>query len=330
MRCTNRFCRCICTVIGIALLFMTGCGQDIASLDVPYDVYGSSRTFGIASAPSLESPLYFSDGLCVSEDVSIGIESTDSHLVAGAGAFNLATESVVYAKNIYERLYPASTTKILTAYIALNYCDDLDAYVTVSENAVNLEPDSSVCGLKAGDVIRVRDLLYGMLLPSGNDAAIAVAEYIAGDVKSFVDIMNREAHTLGATRSHFTNPNGMPDENHYSTIYDMYLLFAKALENETFLEMIGTASYDVSYTNATGEAVERTWRNTNQYLTGNIRIPEGFTIAGGKTGTTDDAGYCLVLYSYNTLGQPIISVIFKADTRSDLYLLMNQILEGYA
>lgn len=317
-------------MITIALLFATGCGQDTASLAVPYDVYGASETYGIAVSPAGESPIYFSDGLCVSEDISIGTDTTDSQVAEGAGAFNLATGSVVYAKNLYERLYPASTTKVLTAYIALGYCDDLNAYVTVSENAVDQASDSSVCGLKAGDVIRLRDLLYGLMLRSGNDAAVAIAEYIAGDVAAFADIMNREAHALGATQSHFVNPNGLPDENHYTTVYDMYLIFAKAVENDSFLDLIRTVSYDVAYTDADGELVEHTWENTNQYLSGSATAPDGFTVVGGKTGTTGDAGYCLVLYSYNAAGQPIISIVFKADGRSNLYLLMNEMLEGFA
>ena len=135
---------------------------------------------------------------------------------------------------------------------------------------------------------------------------------------------------MGATRSHFANPNGLPDENHYTTVYDMYLIFNKALENETFVNIISAKSYDTVYTNAQGESEEHTWENTNQYLAGTTEAPEGFTVVGGKTGTTGDAGYCLVLYSYNAANQPIISIVFKADGRSNLYLLMNEMLAGYA
>lgn len=314
----------------MVLMLTAGCGSNNAALSQPYDVYATTDSVGISVPSAAADKSYFSGNLCVSEDVAIGTDVTDSQVAEGAGAFNLATNSVVYAKNLYERLYPASTTKVLTAYIALKYCDDLDAPVTVSENAVNQASDSSVCNLKAGDVITLRDLLYGLMLRSGNDAAVAIAEYISGDVDSFVALMNQEAQMLGATQSHFVNPNGLPDENHYTTVYDMYLLFAKALENETFVNIIGTKSYDAVYTNAQGERVERTWENTNQYLAGTSEIPEGFTVVGGKTGTTGEAGYCLVLYSYNAANQPIISIVFKADGRSNLYLLMNEILSGFA
>lgn len=327
MRCTNK----ILSLILIAGLMMTvGCGSKEAALDTPYDVYTTTNSVGISVTSNASDKSYFSNNLCVSEDVSIGTDVTDSQVAEGAAAFNLATNSVVYAKNIYERLYPASTTKILTAYIALKYCDDLDAYVTVSENAVDQASDSSVCNLKAGDVIKLRDLLYGLMLRSGNDAAVAIAEYISGDVDSFAALMNQEAAALGATQSHFVNPNGLPDEDHYTTVYDMYLLFAKALENETFVDIISTKSYDTVYTSAQGETVELTWENTNQYLSGASTAPEGFNVVGGKTGTTGEAGYCLVLYSYNAANQPIISIVFKADGKSNLYLLMNEMLSGFA
>lgn len=328
MKCTNK---CIALLlVTMFLVGLCGCSNSQTELASAYDTYQIADSVGISVATSDNTKAYFSNQLCVSEDVSIGTDTTNSQVAEGAGAFNLATGNVVYAKNLYERLYPASTTKVLTAYIALKYPEDLDAYVTISENAVNQASDSSVCNLKAGDIIKMRDLLYGLMLRSGNDAAVAIAEYVAGDITSFADLMNREAAAIGATQSHFVNPNGLPDENHYTTVYDMYLIFSKALENQTFIDIISTKSYDVVYTDASGKAVERTWDNTNQYLTGATKAPEGFTVVGGKTGTTGDAGYCLVLYSYNASGQPIISIVFKADGKSNLYLLMNEMLSGFA
>ena len=272
---------------------------------------------------------YFSQNLCVADDVNIGNDTTDSQVAEGAGTFNLATNTVTYAQNIYEKLYPASTTKILTAYIALKY-GNLEDYVTVSENAADQASDSSVCGLRAGDVVQLKDLLYGMMLKSGNDAAIAIAEHIGGSVEGFADMMNQEALAMGATRSHFVNPNGLPDENHYTSVYDLYLIFQNAVQNQTFLDIISTMSYDVVYTDVNGAGVEKTWENTNQYLTGKEKAPEGITVVGGKTGTTGAAGYCLVLYSYNASGQPIVSIVLKADGKSNLYLLMNEMLSGFA
>lgn len=316
-------------VFCLAALLITGCGTDV-SLEQPYDVYETTAEAGIAAVSFGLEKSYFSEDLCVADDFPLGTDETDSQVAEGAGAFNLATNTVVYAKNIYERLYPASTTKILTAYLALKYCTDLDQMVTVSEYAADQASDSSVCGLKAGDVMSMRDLLYGMMLRSGNDAAIAIAEAISGSVEEFASLMNEEALALGATQSHFVNPNGLPDENHYTSVYDLYLMFRAALENELFVDIISTKSYVVSYTDAQGNPVEQNWENTNQYLSGHSEPPEGFQVIGGKTGTTGDAGYCLVLYSLNSSGQPIISIVLKADGKSNLYLLMNEMLAGFA
>lgn len=328
MKCTNKYIAFLLAVV--LLIGLCGCGASQEELVSSYEVYQTAEAIGISASADDNSKSYFSDGLCVTEDITLGTDTTHSEVAEAAGAFNLASGEVVYAKNLYARMYPASTTKILTAYVTLKYCNDLDAYVTISENAVNQASDSSVCNLKAGDVIKLRDLLYGLMLRSGNDAAVAIAEYVAGSVDAFAELMNKEALALGATQSHFVNPNGLPDENHYTTVYDMYLIFVKALENQTFIELISTKSYDVVYTNAAGEAQKYTWESTNQYTTGTQHAPEGFHVIGGKTGTTGEAGYCLVLYSYNASGQPIISIVFKADGKSNLYLLMNEMLLGYA
>ena len=310
MKCINKM-RLLC-LCGIAAVFMSGCGQTVVSYDNPYDIYSTSADYGLASEGAGSEKTYFSQNLCVADDVNIGNDTTDSQVAEGAGTFNLATNTVTYAQNIYEKLYPASTTKILTAYIALKY-GNLEDYVTVSENAADQASDSSVCGLKAGDVVQLKDLLYGMMLKSGNDAAIAIAEHIGGSVEGFADMMNQEALAMGATRSHFVNPNGLPDENHYTSVYDLYLIFQNAVQDQTFLDIISTMSYDVVYTDVNGAGVEKTWENTNQYLTGKEKAPEGITVVGGKTGTTGAAGYCLVLYSYNASGQPIVSIVLKAD-----------------
>lgn len=327
MKCISKI---LCFLFASSMTLALGCGTDAATLSQPYDVYSTTASAGISASTADMEKSYFSSSLCVSEDVSIGTDTTNSQVAEGAGAFNLATGEVVYAKNLYKKLYPASTTKILTAYIALKYCDDLDAYVTVSENAADQAADSSKCDLRAGDVITLRDLLYGLMLRSGNDAAIAIAEHISGSVEAFAELMNQEAAKLGATQSHFVNPNGLPDENHYTSVYDMYLFLAKAIENEEFVNIISTTSYDAVYTGTDGETVERTWENTNQYTSGKTAAPEGFQIIGGKTGTTGEAGYCLALFSYNPKNEPIISIVFKADGKSNLYLLMNEILQNFA
>jgi D-alanyl-D-alanine carboxypeptidase (penicillin-binding protein 5/6) len=304
---------------------MTGCGKTDTT-DNSYQVYNSALNQYDSTDGTFS---YFASDLCVTEDVNVGTDTTDSQVAEAAGVFNLNTKEITYSQNIFERLYPASTTKILTAYIIIKYCD-LSDMVTVSENAVAQSEDSSVCNLNAGDVLSVRDLLYGLLLASGNDAAVALAEYYAGTVDNFADVMNSEAAALGASASHFVNPNGMPDEDHYTTVYDMYLIFKEAIRYTDFVNIIQTQSYTATYTSASGSEVTNVWNNNNRYISGKKEAPAGFTVIGGKSGTTGAAGYCLVLYSQNEAGEDIVSIVFKADGISNLYLLMNQILAGYA
>lgn len=316
--------------MGIVAIFISGCGQkNEAVLKDAYHTYETASLYGISESVSSADKEYFSEALCVSDGTNTGTESTDSQVAAGAGLFNLATGEVCYAQNIYDKLYPASTTKILTAHIALKY-GNLDDYVTISENAVNQASDSSVCGLQAGDIIQLKDLLYGLMLRSGNDAAVAIAEHISGSVEEFAALMNEEAALMGAVTSNFVNPNGLPDDNHYSSVYDLYLIFQSAVKDQRFLDIIGTLSYTAAFTNANGETVERTWENTNYYINRKETAPEGIIVIGGKTGTTNAAGYCLVLLSYNSSNQPIVSIVLKADGRHNLYLLMNEMLGGFA
>lgn len=333
MKCTSRAMKkklCVWCVIFFTIL-NTGCGSAQVELDNPYDLYETTSNLGIANTVGNGNQnTFFSNDLCVADDAELGTDTTTSQVAEGAGIFNLATHTVTYEKNIYKKLYPASTTKILTAYLTLKYCDDLDVTVTVSENAVKQAADSSVCGLNAGDVISLRALLYGLMLRSGNDAAIVLAEHISGSVEAFADLMNQEALVLGATQSHFANPNGLPDPEHYTSVYDLYLIFNAAVKNEQFVDIISTISYDAAYADAMGNPVEQTWANTNQYFTGYAAAPEGITVIGGKTGTTGEAGYCLVLYAKNAKGEPIVSIVLKADGKSNLYMLMNEMLSGFA
>ena len=142
--------------------------------------------------------------------------------------------------------------------------------------------------------------------------------------------MNSTAKSFGATNSNFVNPSGLPDENHYTTIYDMYLIFSNAISLESFVAIISSQTHDAAYTNAQGAAVSKTFKNTCGYLTGAYTAPENVTVTGGKTGTTGEAGHCLVLLSQNAKNERIISIVYKADGKKDLYSFMNEILSGFA
>ncbi|MCD8391120.1 MAG: D-alanyl-D-alanine carboxypeptidase [Firmicutes bacterium] len=189
---------------------------------------------------------------------------------------------VVYESNAYARLPMASTTKIMTALTALENSSVSDI-VTVSQNAANQEGSSAY--LYAGDELTMLDLLYGLMLNSGNDAAVAIAEHIAGDADSFADMMNEKAREIGASDTHFTNPNGLPADGHYTTAYDLALIAGYAMQNEDFRTVVSAKSAEAHIIN-TGRTIE--YYNHNKLLS----TYDG--CIGIKTGYTKAAGRCLV------------------------------------
>lgn len=332
MKCINK--RIIYLFFAVCCLTAGGCGEknEEVTFQNAYQIYQTSQKYQLVSVDdtSLHNTYpFFGEEYCVSDGEALGTDQTDSQVAQAAGVFNLETKDVTYCQNIYGRIYPASTTKILTAYIALKY-GDLDSIFQVSANAVDQERDSSVCDLKEGDSLSLRQLLYGLMMRSGNDAAIVIAEGISGSVEEFAKLMNQEAKALGALDSHFVNPNGLHDEEHYTTVYDMYLFFQAAIQMPEFVDLITKKEYTAQYIDVNGNPVEQVWNSTNKYLMGLEDAPGGITVIGGKTGTTNAAGYCLVLLSENKTGQQIISIVMKADCRNNLYYYMNQLLYGFA
>lgn len=327
MRCTNKKKFGLLCAVSIASFVFAGCGKQ-ATVNNAYPAYQTEvyRTAGDDLYASTFTEKY---GICVTNDINFGVDKTDSELAEAAGVFNLTKREVTYSQNLFEQLYPASTTKIMTAYLTLENCE-LEDVVTVSEAAVSQSADSSVCDLKAGDKITVEQLLYGLMLKSGNDAAYALAEHISGSVEEFAELMNQTALSFGASHTHFVNPHGLPDEDHYTTVYDMYLIFQHAIANEQFQTIISTPEKEVTYKDKDDKDVTVKWKSTDRYLTGEEEMPEGIAVIGGKTGTTNAAGYCLVLYSKNADGDEIVSIVYKATGRDNLYHLMSQILEGFA
>lgn len=209
-----------------------------------------------------------------------------------------ATGTILYGKNIDERHYPASTTKILTAIIAIEN-SNLTDMVTFSHDAIyNLETGATHIGLVEGEEITMQDCLYALLLASANEVANGIAEHIGGSIDKFADMMNEYAKNIGCTNSHFVNPNGLHDDDHYTTCYDLALISRYALNNSTFKEIDGTKSYTISETNMTDET--RSFSNHHQMLTAN---KEGFTqykydgCIGGKTGYTSAADHVLVTFA---------------------------------
>lgn len=204
---------------------------------------------------------------------------------------------VLYEKNAYDKAYPASMTKVMTALLTLEALEagtiTESTMVTVSDYASRKDfPDESTANLKSGEQMNVKDLLYCLMLPSANDAAKALAEHLGGSVDGFAQMMNDRARALGCKNTNFVNPHGLHNDNHYTTAYDMALMFMAAMEHDLFLKIISTASYTAAPTNI---SKERFFFNTNGLISNLYYSAHVYDkCIGGKTGSTDQAGRCLV------------------------------------
>lgn len=225
----------------------------------------------------------------------------------GAVLMDARSGAVIYGKNLHSTYYPASITKILTALIVIERCN-LDDMVTFSHDAIySVEQGSSSAGMDVGDQMTVRDCLYAMLLKSANEVANALAEHTAGSISNFAVLMNEKAKELGCQESHFNNPSGLNDPQHYTSAYDMALIAQAAFQNETFVTIDSTLYYDLPPTrhNPDGFRVYPGHRmlkkNAPQYYAG---------IIGGKTGYTSLAGNTLVTCAERN-GMKLITVILN-------------------
>ena len=268
----------------------------------------------------------FASDLCVVKDTA----DHDSSIAADSGILCSGDGgTALYAKNVFAKMNPASTTKIMTCLIALEKGKLTDT-VSIGDEIVMKESGVSMAGLKIGDRLTMEQLLYGLMLPSGADCANAVAVHISGSIPAFAELMNARAKEIGATGTHFTNAEGLTDDQHYTTAYDMYLILHEAMKNETFRKITSTRSYKADFTGTDGNPASLSWTNTNLYITGKDKEPEGLTPVGGKTGTTLAAGSCLALASRTKSGASYLSVIFHAPKREVLYENMTALLEKIA
>ncbi len=291
-----------------------------------------SSKYTVSSSPddnrkTLYYPTFASD-LCVAdEDINgSGVEITE---VASAGLFDLTKKETLYAKNVNMQVQPASLTKVMTALVALKY-GSLDQVLVAGSDVYVSESGAQKINLKEGDRLTLDQALRILLIYSANDVANLIASNVGNSIEDFVSLMNKEALSIGATNSHFVNPHGLTADDHYVTAYDMYLIFNAAMEYDVFSEIINTTEYSTTYLDANGASKEITVSSTNAYLKGDKQQPAGVTVIGGKTGTTQAAGHCLILLARDTASNPYIAVIMR-DTDSgllynDMSLLLNEIV----
>lgn len=252
--------------------------------------------------------------------------------------FELKTQNILYEKSINKKMYPASLTKIMTAIIALEI-GNLDDQITVDEETP-YEVDGSSIALEGGEVLSLRNLLYGLMLASANDAASVIAKHYGnGSLDNFVKLMNEKAKELGATNTNFVNPHGLHDDNHYTTAADLAKITVYAMKNETFREYIKTKRYDIPATNKKEARAIHTTNNLLLNLVGgnNIIIDNKYVsreyegAAGVKNGYTPEAGSCLISYAERN-GVELISIVLKGsspEVYTDTHNLLNYGFEEF-
>ena len=235
-------------------------------------------------------------------EVSSNIDNQPTLNSKSAIIYDRISGSILFGKNENQKRKMASTTKIMTAIIVLERCN-LDDIVTVSSKAAGT--GGSRLGLHTNDKISVRDLLYGLLLCSGNDAAVALAEYVGGDLSGFANLMNKKSNSLELTSTHFITPHGLDNDNHYTTAYELAIITNYALKNESFYNFVSTKNYTVTI-----NGNPKTLSNTNELL-GNLN-----GVYGVKTGFTNGANRCLVT-AVKRDNMDLICIVLGADTKKD-------------
>lgn len=283
-------------------------------------------------AATLSFALLFS--LCFSFGTSAAREDEPNIRSNAALLYEVHSGETIYEKNARQKAYPASTTKIMTALLALENCE-MDEPVTVTRDALNtITPGSSIAGLQNGEVLTMYQMLECLLVASGNDAAAVIATHIGGSVEKFVEMMNERSAELGCTGTHYVNPSGLHDENHYTTAEDLLKVTVEAMKYPVFVEIVGTAQVTIPETNKVDHP--RYFNNTNQLISQAVTSENLYSKATGvKTGHTTPAGYCLVS-SAEDAGLSFIAVVLggyigEEDGRNYSYVdSINLFLWGFS
>lgn len=325
MKCSNNNNKII--HIGmIALLccsLLSGCSMNAYPKEQPLHVNTASNL------PIVRPAGLASNNVVIPYDAYV-YDDADFEYEAGL-LINQTKNSVVCAVNPHKQIYPASMTKILTAVVVMDAVNSgqisLNDTVVIRKEIEFNEANVTALGLEPGDYITVNELLHGLLISSYNDCAIALARYVSGSVSDFVDLMNKKAQELGATNSHFVNPHGLHDNNHYTTPYDLYLIFKEFLKYDTLVQIDSSSSYVLTmYKDSEKITTELT--PTNAFLSNSVEMPTGYHITGWKTGTTEKAGSCIIVEFVNDdTNEEYICLVSNAKDHETLYQNVNDMLK---
>lgn len=301
---------------------LCGCSKDADTLMAYTDhAYNTKK---MTNYTITEGEFFAKDIVIISDGVNSG---EDENLNAGAVLLiDISNNKTIYSSNAYDSMYPASLVKLLTSLIVIED-GELTDKVTISQNAVKIaEKRAKVCGFKEGDTMSMDTLLNCLLVFSGNDAAIAIAEHIGGTESDFIALMNKKALQLGAAASVFANPHGLHDDTQYTTAYDMYLIFNKLLKYDSFRTVINKKIYEAEYFDKSGNNKHKSLTSTNLYLTGDIKTDDGLEVIGGISGSTKMSGSCIILLCRDSNNTEYIAVILNAANNEVMYTQMSYLL----
>ncbi|MBE5927691.1 MAG: D-alanyl-D-alanine carboxypeptidase [Lachnospiraceae bacterium] len=309
------------------MFVFTGCGRNNLLLDYTEKRNNISSFASVSDGNNLTRITPFSEEVCVIPKEEVGVNVTDNFPASGLLMVDITDNKMYYADGIYDKLYPASLTKLATALVCFKY-GNMNDDVTISYTASHInESGAKLCFLQEGDVINFETLLNSFLVYSGNDAGIALAEHISGSEKEFVKLMNKELKSLGAVNTHFVNSHGLPDDDHYTSVYDIYLILNELAGYDQFLEISSQSEYIAEFYDKAGNKVRKVYDNTNMYLTGHKKLPKGYKIVAGKTGTTNAAGNCLAIIASGPNSHNYIAICMKAYSYDSLYGQINDLLK---
>ena len=260
------------------------------------------------------------------EELIVENVGADSYFIAST---DRKKSSFTKYHNAYKKMPMASLTKIMTALVVLENVKDLKTEYYVSSEDVELESDESRANLRTGDKLNVKDLLYGLLVPSGNDAAMCLSKNVFNNQDNFIIAMNNEAERLGALHTHFDNAVGLDSDFHFTTAYDMFLITREIMKYPIFKEITTTKEYTANIMQSDGIIRTETWYNTNYFVTEELLMSTNVVLEGTKTGNTKNAGNCLILVTKDKKKSDYyISVVLNAKSKRNSYYNQNALLSA--
>lgn len=317
-------CRFVCTILvmAICLTLFTGCGT----------TYKAGGQLDIGVIPEL--PVYGVTGMAADNAIiADGEEINAANFTSYYSAMLIddSTNEVLVAHDVHKRIYPASMTKIMTGILVMEAIESgeisLDDVVTLNRKVTFDDWDAMASDLVGGCKVDVRNLLYGLMITSYNDCGVILANMIAGSESEFCAMMNKKAQEIGATNTNFENCHGLHSDNHYTTAYDLYLIIKEFAKHDMSYIIDSMTNYNFTYTDEFGAQQSVEIKPTNEFLTGEVNLPDGYSIGAWKTGTTEQALNNLIMELVNdSTGDTYIVLIAGADGKEALYSGMTELI----